>query len=57
MENTDEQTKKDEYIKVLEEKNAVQSKRIDVVVAMNNWLKKRVDESQTRERENLAKTS
>lgn len=47
-----EQTK-DEYIKVLEEKNAIQSKRIDVVVAMNNWLKRRVAESETRERESL----
>ena len=57
MDEPDESTKKDEYIKVLEERVAVQGKRIDVVVAMNNWLKRRITELQTRERENLANTS
>jgi hypothetical protein len=44
---------KDEYIKALEERNAVQIKRIDILVAMNNWLKKRINELETRERERL----
>lgn len=57
MSDKDEISKRDELIKVLEERVAVQNKRIDVVVAMNNWLKKRIDELQIRERENLTKTS